>query len=613
MLPIRRLAPTARFVEGSSRSLLQRSPRSVAFVGARRHNSSSSSTVPPPQNSAPPQGEHHVPQLPPALYIALACVFSGFFGYGISQSRRKVTINIETHSPHRDALTNPEYGSPEDFQRAIRDLKHAFENDTEVRVETDPEVVKVHGFSENDYHPGFPHTVVVSPQTTEDVVKIVHIANNYRMPVIAYSGATSLEGQFRSTPVGGICVDMSGMDRILEIHEEDSDLVCQPGARWMDVNDTLKEKGIPLFVPLDPAPGATIGGMLATGCSGTNAVRYGTAKGEWFLNATVVLPSGEVIKTRRRARKSSAGFDVTKLFIGAEGTLGIVTEVTVRLAPLLPTTVAVVHFPDVQKATEAVREIMNRGVGIQCVELVDDEFMHATNLFHRPSPPKYAIKDSLFFKFQGPSQASLKETAAIVKSIVEKKEYGGSGWKLAKNEQEAGDIWMDRKNAHYAGLGLLEGARGWATDVCVPFSKLPQLVYETKKDIKDSGIVSHIVGHVGDGNFHALLLFRDDRELETVRELVHRMVERAISLDGTCTGEHGVGMGKKEYLYEELGEGTVELMKNIKRTIDPHNLFNPGKLYPDSPVPGQHHQQPVAQQQQAETATPQVVKTVVQF
>ncbi|EPQ50481.1 hypothetical protein GLOTRDRAFT_82265 [Gloeophyllum trabeum ATCC 11539] len=401
------------------------------------------------------------------------------------------------------------------------------------------------------------------------------------MPITAYSGGTSLEGQFRSSPVGGICIDMGGMNKILEIHEEDSDLVCQPGAGWMDINDTLKEKGLQLFFPLDPAPSATIGGMLSNGCSGTNAVRYGTAKAEWFLNATVVLPSGEVIKTRRRARKSSAGFDTTKLFIGAEGTLGIVTEVTIRLAPLLPTTVAVVHFPDVRKAAAAVREILNRGVGIECVELVDNEFMRATNLVHAPAPPRYPELDSLFFKLQGPTPASLAETARIVKEVVSKPEYGGSGWKLAKNDEEAADIWMDRKNAHYAGLALLPGARGWATDVCVPISKLPDLVYETKKDIKDSGLTSHIVGHVGDGNFHALLLFRDDAELAVVRDVVHRMVERAIALDGTCTGEHGVGMGKKEYLYEELGEGTVELMKAIKRTIDPLNLFNPGKLYPE--------------------------------
>ncbi|KAI0772190.1 FAD-linked oxidase-like protein [Irpex lacteus] len=464
---------------------------------------------------------------------------------------------------------NNAYGTAEEFKKAIAELRAAFpDQDT---VSTDEEVLETHGFSGNDYHPGSSPTVVVYPNSTEDVVKIVNISRKYRMPVVAYSGATSLEGQYRAPSVGAICVDMSNMDKILEIHEADSDLVCQPGARWMDINDTLKKKGIPLFFPIDPAPGATIGGMISNGCSGTNAVRYGTAKGEWFLNVTVVLPSGEVVKTRRRSRKSSAGFDTTNC---------IITEATIKLAPVLPTNVAVVHFPDVRKATEAVVEIMNQGVGIQCVELVDDDFMRSTNKYGMSSR-KWPEVDSLFFKFQGPTAASLKETAEVVKRIAKK--HGSTGFALAKDDNEAALLWADRKNALYSGLALVEGSRGWSTDVCVPVSRLPDLVYETKKDISESGIVSTIVGHVGDGNFHALLLFRTDEELAIARELVHRMVERAIALDGTCTGEHGVGIGKREYLYEELGENTVELMKTVKRAIDPLNLFNPGKLYPDAP------------------------------
>ncbi|KIJ64816.1 hypothetical protein HYDPIDRAFT_111420 [Hydnomerulius pinastri MD-312] len=475
----------------------------------------------------------------------------------------------------------PTYGSPRDFENAIRELREAFRAEQEGGegiVSTDAEDLRVHGFSENDYHPGSPHTVVLYPRSTSDVVKIVKIATKYRMPVTPFSGGTSLEGNYRGHKVGGICIDMSNMDRILAIHEADSDLVCQPGVGWMEINETLQKKGIPLFFPLDPGPGATIGGMMSTGCSGTNAVRYGTAKGEWFLNATVVLPSGEVIKTRQRARKSSAGFDVTKLFIGAEGTLGIITEVTIRLAPVLPTTVAVVQFPDVKKATEAVIDVMNQGVGIQCVELVDSAFMRSTNLYGA-STRSYPESDSLFFKFQGPTAQSLAETAKIVKGIVQR--HGGTGFELAKSEKDARDLWADRKNALYSGLALVEGCRGWSTDVCVPVSKLPDLVYETKQDLSELGLVSTIVGHVGDGNFHALLLFRNDEELAIAREAVHRMVERAIKMEGTCTGEHGVGIGKREYLYAELGEGTVELMRSIKKTIDPLGLFNPGKVYPD--------------------------------
>ncbi|KAG2009423.1 D-lactate dehydrogenase cytochrome oxidoreductase [Coprinopsis cinerea AmutBmut pab1-1] len=471
------------------------------------------------------------------------------------------------------------YGSPEDFAKAIEELTSHLGPD---KVSTNPDDLDSHGFSANDYHPGISPSVVVYPETTEDVVLIVKTATRFKMPVIPYSGATSLEGHFRAHSSGGICVDLNRMDRILKIHPEDSDLVCQPAARWMDINETLKEKGIPLFFPIDPAPGATIGGMLSTGCSGTNAVRYGTAKGEWFLNATVVLPSGEVIKTRRRSRKSSAGFDLTKLFIGAEGTLGIVTEVTIRLAPVLPTTVAVAQFPDVKAATQAVAEILNRGVGIQCVELVDDVFMRATNTYG-VSKRKWAEKDSLFFKFQGPTERSLKETAEIVKGVVKK--YGATGFELARNREEANELWQDRKNAHYSGLALIPGSKGIATDVCVPVSKLPELVHETKKDLAQVGLVSTIVGHVGDGNFHALILFENDDEFGRAKGAVDRMVKRAIALDGTCTGEHGVGLGKKKYLVEELGEGTVALMKTIKKAIDPLDLFNPGKLYPDEDSP----------------------------
>ncbi|KAI0755394.1 FAD-linked oxidase-like protein [Daedaleopsis nitida] len=507
------------------------------------------------------------------LAFAAGSILSGAVAYyaasqGIADAERN----------RASAELNNQYGSPEDFKRAIGELRAAFED--EDAVTTDAAHLEEHGFSENDYHPGSWPSVVVYPASTEDVVKVVKTAVNYRMPVIPYSGATSLEGHFRAPSVGGICVDMSKMDRIIEIHEADSDVICQPGIRWMDLNETLKKKGIPLFFPLDPAPGATIGGMLSTGCSGTNAVRYGTAKAEWFLNATVVLPSGEVIKTRRRARKSSAGFDTTKLFIGAEGTLGIVTEVTLRLAPLLPTNVAVVQFPDVRKATEAVIEIVNSGVGIQCVELCDDQFMRATNIYGMSSR-KWPEKDSLFFKFQGPTPRALQETADVVQKIAKK--HGGTGFALARDEKEANDLWMDRKNALYSSLAILPGARGWSTDVCVPPSRLPDLVYATKEDLEAHGIVNTIVGHVGDGNFHALLLFQNEEELQRAHDAVGRMVKRAIALDGTCTGEHGVGIGKREYLYEELGEGTVELMKTIKRAMDPLNLFNPGKLYPDRP------------------------------
>lgn len=371
------------------------------------------------------------------------------------------------------------------------------------------------------------------------------------------------------------------MNKILEIHEADSDVVVQSGVRWDDLNHALAEKGIPLFFPLDPGPGATIGGMISTGCSGTNAVRYGTAKGELFLNITVVLPNGEVIKTRRRARKSSAGFDVTKLFIGAEGTLGIVTEATLRLVPKLPTSVAVAQFPDVSSAVSAVTEILQSPMGshIQCVELLDTNMMEAIN-FSGLSERNYPVKDSLLLKFQG-SPASILETSKTVQNIVQR--HGSSHFQSARNAKESEELWNHRKIALWSSIAWMndDRTRAWTTDVCVPPSALPTLVGESKADLDSNGIKHTIVGHCGDGNFHAILMFRDDEELEKVRGAVHRMVHQALELDGTCTGEHGVGVGKTKYLSEELGEGTVELMRTVKKAVDPLNLFNPGKLYPD--------------------------------
>ncbi|KAJ7738060.1 FAD-binding domain-containing protein [Mycena maculata] len=520
----------------------------------------------------------------PLLRSGLTTVATGVFGIVIGFATAQL---LQRPQVPGSPLQKPQYGTQSEFSQAIEDLRKIFSVRSGV-VSTIPDDLKLHGLSTNTYHTGVDHSVVVYPQSTEDVVKIVKIANKYRMPITPYSGATALEGQFIGHPGGGICVDMTGMNKILEIHEADGDVVCQPGLGWMELNDTLQSEGIPLFFPIDPAPSATIGGMASTGCSGTNAVRYGTAKGEWFLNLTVVLPNGEVIKTRRRSRKSSAGFDTTKLFIGAEGTLGIITEVTLRLAPLLPTTVASVQFPDVKAAVEASIEILRSGIaaGIQCVELVDDTFMAATNKYGA-SQHKYLESDGLFFKFQGHSPASLEETAQIAKKICAK--HGGTGFRLADGDEQAHDIWQDRKNGLHAAMAVVPGAKGWATDVCVPVSKLPELVLETKKDLQRSGLAYSMAGHVGDGNFHALLLFTTDEELEAVKAAVHRMVERAIALDGTCTGEHGVGISKREFLVEELGAGTVGLMKAIKSTIDPLGLFNPGKLYPDDDGEGSAH------------------------
>ncbi|KAF8889768.1 D-lactate dehydrogenase cytochrome oxidoreductase [Gymnopilus junonius] len=488
---------------------------------------------------------------------------------------------MECHSAASSDLSTAsatKYASRKDLQNAILELQAALPRQHSVLI--DPEALKTYGSSDVSYHPTSPHGVIVRPKSTQDVVKVVDIARKYHVPITPYGGGTSLEGHFSGYPTGNdICLDMSNMGKILSINVEDSDLTCQAGARWEDINQVLKDRGIPLFFPLDPGPGATIGGMVGTGCSGTNAVRYGTAKAEWFLNLTVVLPSGKVIKTRRRARKSAAGFDTTKLFIGAEGTLGIVTEATLRLTPLLPTRVAMAQFPDVQKAVSAVQSILKSeyGTNMQCIELLDDHMMAAINVAGLVDK-QYPVKDTLFFKIQG-DPSSIQKASEVVQSIVKK--HGSSQFEFASTDQGAEDLWQNRKYALTSSLVANPGLSCWTTDVCVPVSRLPQLVYETKRDLKDSNLHSTIVGHVGDGNFHAFILFDKDTELDAVRAAVHRLVRRAIALDGTCTGEHGVGLGKKEYLQEELGPNTVELMKLVKKTIDPLGIMNPGKLYPD--------------------------------
>ncbi|GBE86673.1 D-lactate dehydrogenase [cytochrome], mitochondrial [Sparassis crispa] len=497
---------------------------------------------------------------------------------GVSVKPTK-TVKHQTLPQHPNAS---QYASKEEVQMAISELREALPQDE--AVTTDQDTLKLYGHSENSYHPTSPHSVVVHVQSTDEVVKVVNIARKYRVPIVPYSGATSLEGHFSGYPTGDICLDMSAMDKILEIHESDGDLVCQAGARWDDINHILAEKEIPLFFPLDPGPGATIGGMIGTGCSGTNAVRYGTAKSEWFLNITAVLPNGKVIKTRRRARKSSAGFDLTKIFIGAEGTLGIVTEATLRLAPVVPSKVAMAQFPNVENAVSAVQEILNtpHGPHIQCVELLDDNMMAAINSAGLVSK-SYPVSDTLFFKLQG-DEAAISATARAVQGIVAR--HSGSRFVFAETDEEGAELWENRKYALTSTLASVEGSRCWTTDVCVPVSRLPELVYETKKDLAQSKLQSTIVGHVGDGNFHALILFKNDDELKVVGDAVHRLIRRAIALDGTCTGEHGVGVGKKEYLIDELGEGTVELMRTIKNAVDPLNILNPNKLYPDLPTNG---------------------------
>ncbi|KAK5051016.1 hypothetical protein LTR84_003575 [Exophiala bonariae] len=342
----------------------------------------------------------------------------------------------------------------------------------------------------------------------------------------------------------------------------------------MDLNEKLKDTR--LFFPIDPGPTARIGGMVGTNCSGTNAVRYGTMR-DWVVNLTVVLADGSIVKTRRRPRKSSAGYNLSSLIVGSEGTLGIVTEITLKLAPVPEETgVGVVTFPTMRAAAEAAIDIVHKAVPIGAVEILDDVQMSVINRAGN-TDRTWQETPTLFFKFAG-SKHSVKDTVSQVGSIV--KARGGSDFEFAKTEAEQKKLWSARKESLWSMLSLrTSGSEVWSTDVAVPLSRVADLVEVCKEEMDSLGLFGSMLGHIGDGNFHETILYDGNTERQKVEKCVHDMVRRALEMDGTCTGEHGVGLGKKEFLLEELGAGTLEMMKAIKRALDPSWLMNPGKIF----------------------------------
>ncbi|KAI7872808.1 hypothetical protein BDF14DRAFT_1872955 [Spinellus fusiger] len=443
-------------------------------------------------------------------------------------------------------------------------------------VTVDDEILKAHGYSNNSYHSNGIPNIVVFPSSTEEVVSIVKIANTYAVPIIPYSGGTSLEGHF-SAPQGGICISFSEhMNAVTAFHPQDMDIVVQPGVSWEILNETIKQHS--LFFPVDPGPEACIGGMVATGCSGTNAVRWGTIR-EWVLSLTVVLPDGQVVKTRQRPRKSSAGYDLTRLYIGSEGTLGVIVEATLKLT-VLPenTTVAVCDFPTILQAAAVVPDLIQAGVQIGAVELLDELMMKAVRLAN-PSLG-HTENPTLFFKFSG-SKPKIEHEINVVSEIVKK--HNGGSFRYAKTEKEKEELWEGRKICLWSATLLRKNTTVWTTDVVVPVSYLPKLMDETKQDLESSFLIAPIVGHVGDGNFHVLILFDPSKpeEITEAKRINKNLLERAICMEGSITGEHGIGAGKREYLRSELGDATVDLMKTIKMAIDPKNIMNPMKVLPD--------------------------------
>jgi D-lactate dehydrogenase (cytochrome) len=437
------------------------------------------------------------------------------------------------------------------------------------RLSTSPAVCAQHGQDESYHEPHAPDAVAFA-RATEEVAAIVKLCSAYNTPVIAFGAGTSLEGHVAAL-AGGICIDLSQMNRILQVNAQDLDATVEAGVTRKQLNEYLRDTG--LFFPIDPGADASLGGMAATRASGTNAVRYGTMR-ENVLSLSVVLADGRMVRTARRARKSAAGYDLTRLFVGSEGTLGIITELTVRLYGIPEAiSAAVCEFPTIEDAVNTVILTIQSGIPVARIELLDESQIAAINKY---SKLNHRVAPTLFFEFHG-TPAGVAEQSETVKTIAG--EYGGGDFRWATTPEERSKLWQARHDAYYAALALRPGSKGWATDVCVPISRLAECIRETKQDLADSPIPSALVGHVGDGNFHLVFMIDPNRpeEIAEANRLNERMVARALALDGTSTGEHGIGYGKMDFLIAEHGEA-VSVMRTIKKALDPDNILNPGKI-----------------------------------
>ncbi|WP_296574339.1 FAD-linked oxidase C-terminal domain-containing protein [Phreatobacter sp.] len=439
------------------------------------------------------------------------------------------------------------------------------------RVSTSESDRAQHGRDESRHAARLPDAVCRAV-TTEEVAAIVRLCAAHDTPIVAYGAGSSLEGAL--IPVkGGVSLDLTGMNQILSVRAEDLDATVQAGVTRKQLNAHLRDTG--LFFPVDPGADATIGGMAATRASGTNAVRYGTMR-ENVVNLTVVLSDGRIIRTRSRAKKSSAGYDLTGLFVGQEGTLGIITEVTVRLYGIPEVMAAATcSFPSVDAAVDTVIQTIQMGIPISRVELLDDRAIEAVNAYSKLTLP---VTPTLFFEFAG-SQSGVEEQASIVEDLA--KGEGASNWRWSTDADERAKLWQARHDIHWAIRALRPGAKGWGTDVCVPISALAEVIREVRKETSQQSFGTTLVGHVGDGNFHLGMQIDPDDPAEWAKanEINDRMVKHAIALGGTCTGEHGVGIGKMKFMREEHGEA-LDVMRLIKNALDPKGIFNPGKVLP---------------------------------
>ena len=417
-----------------------------------------------------------------------------------------------------------------------------------------------------------PPAAVVFAESTQDVADAVKLASQFSVPVIPFGVGTSLEGHLLAVQ-GGISIDVSRMNKVLAIHAEDLTVTVQPGVTRKQLNEAVKSTG--LFFPIDPGADATLGGMSATRASGTNAVRYGTMR-ENVLALQVVTASGDIIRTGTRAKKSSAGYDLTRLMVGSEGTLGVITEVTVKLYPLPEAiSAAICSFPSIEAAVRTTIEIIQLGVPIARVELVDANTVRMVN-----AHSKLGLREEpmLLMEFHG-SPTGVKEQAELVQELASG--HGGNAFEWASTPEERTRLWTARHNAYFAAIQSRPGCRAISTDTCVPISRLADCLLESVLEADASGIPYFLVGHVGDGNFHFGYLIDPDNaaERETAEDLNHKLVARALRLEGTCTGEHGIGLGKMDFLLTETGSGAVAMMRTLKRALDPKNIMNPGKIF----------------------------------
>jgi D-lactate dehydrogenase (cytochrome) len=427
-----------------------------------------------------------------------------------------------------------------------------------------------HGTSEAHFADSLPDAVVFAA-STEEVADCVRLCVAAGVAIVPFGAGTSIEGN--ALPVnGGVSVNLARMNAILAVNAEDFDCTVQAGVRREELNVHLRHTG--LFFPIDPGANATIGGMASTRASGTNAVRYGTMR-EAVLSLTVVTADGNVIRTATRARKSAAGYDLTRLFVGAEGTLGIITEVSLRLHPIPEQIMsAVCGFDSLQGAVDTVVQSIQCGVPLARVEILDDRQMAAVNRWSKLGLPEVT---TLFFEFHG-SPAGVAEQVETVATLAEANGGGAFAW--SNQPEERAKLWKARHEAYYAAVGVRPGAVGWTTDVCVPISRLPECILATRADIDAGTVPASILGHVGDGNFHVIFAMdpASSTEFREVEAINGRLVERALAMDGTCTGEHGIGIGKQDWLVAELGDA-VDVMRTLKRALDPKNLMNPGKIF----------------------------------